>query len=60
MGEKTQFEPGDKAPNDGRYIEIGERSFHMGITDPQIIELKKGESFPETKNEDRKWIRMKQ
>jgi hypothetical protein len=55
MGEKTEFEPGDKAPNDGQYMEVGERSFHMGIENPKIITLKKGDSFPETTNDDRKW-----
>lgn len=58
MGEKTQFVPGDKAPNDGKYMEIGENAFHMGINDPQIIKLKKGDSFPETSNHNRKWKRM--
>lgn len=24
MGEQTEFEPGDKAPNDGIYMEVGE------------------------------------
>jgi hypothetical protein len=57
MGERTEFEPGDTAPNDGKYIEIGETAFHMGIENPQIVSLKKGESFPETKNKDRKWKR---
>jgi hypothetical protein len=57
MGEKTEFEPGDKAPNDGEYIEIGENDFHMGINDPQQVSLKKGEPFPETKNKNRKWAK---
>lgn len=26
MGEKTEFEPGDKAPNDGEYTEVGEKA----------------------------------
>lgn len=46
MGEKSQFVPGDKAPNDGEYMEIGENAFHMGINDPQIIKLKKGTLSP--------------
>jgi hypothetical protein len=57
MGEKTEFEPGDKAPNSGEYMEVGERAFHMGIEDPQIVTLEKGASFPETKNHNRKWKR---
>lgn len=35
MGEPTHFRPGDKAPNDGEYIEVGEYNPHMGITDPK-------------------------
>lgn len=27
MGEKTEFEPGDKVPNDGVYMEVGEKAF---------------------------------
>lgn len=59
MGEWTRFEPGHRAPNDGVYIEDGEDSFHMGIENPQKVRLKKGEKFPETRNKDRKWKRMK-
>lgn len=59
MGEWGEFEPGDRAPNNGRYIEVGESDFHTGITNPQIIELAKGERFPATRNKNRKWIRMK-
>ncbi|GIP40627.1 YjzC family protein [Paenibacillus sp. J31TS4] len=57
MGERTQFEPGDRAPNDGVYMEIGEKAIHMGVNDPQMITLKKGERFPDTTNKDRKWKR---
>lgn len=59
MGEQTQFNPGDHAPNNGTYIETGERDRIMGINDPLTIDLKKGESFPDTKNDDRKWVRKK-
>ncbi|MED5018205.1 YjzC family protein [Paenibacillus chibensis] len=55
MGEKTEFEPGDKAPNPGVYMEVGEASFHTEIQDPKMITLERGETFPETKNKDRKW-----
>ncbi|WP_314590192.1 YjzC family protein [Paenibacillus terrigena] len=55
MGEKTEYEPGDKAPNNGLYMEVGEASFHQEIQNPQIIELKRGDTFPETTNKDRKW-----
>ncbi|GAB2717090.1 YjzC family protein [Paenibacillus thermoaerophilus] len=57
MGEPTHFRPGDKAPNDGEYIEVGEYNPHMGITDPKHITLKKGERFPETTNDRRHWMK---
>ncbi|WEK54229.1 MAG: YjzC family protein [Candidatus Cohnella colombiensis] len=59
MGEQRQFEPGQRAPNDGEYIEMGEDSFHMGINDPQHVTLQKGEKFPKTTNHNRKWIKHK-
>lgn len=55
MGEKSEFEPGDKAPNHGKYIETGENDFHMGIMDPRIVTLDSGDTFPETSNKNRKW-----
>ncbi|OZB93724.1 YjzC family protein [Paenibacillus sp. XY044] len=58
MGEKTEFEPGDKAPNPGVYMEVGENSFHTEINDPKRVELAKGDTFPETSNKDRKWKKM--
>ncbi|MBM6386335.1 hypothetical protein D3C76_1667400 [compost metagenome] len=58
MGEQTEFEKGDKAPNDGEYTEVGEKSFHTEIQNPKRITLKKGESFPETSNQNRKWKRL--
>ncbi|MCC2683958.1 MAG: YjzC family protein [Paenibacillaceae bacterium] len=58
MGEKTEFRPGEKAPNTASYIEIGENDFQMGITDPQKITLKAGEKFPNTSNHNRKWTKM--
>ncbi|WP_159888096.1 YjzC family protein [Paenibacillus puerhi] len=58
MGEWSQFRPGDKAPNDGEYMEVGEDAFHMGINDPKIVKLKKGDAFPDTSNHNRKWKRM--
>ena len=57
MGEKTEFEHGDRAPNDGVYIEIGENDFHMGINDPKQVHLKRGERFPDTTNKNRKWTK---
>lgn len=58
MGEQTEFEKGDKAPNDGEYTEVGEKSFHTEIQNPKRITLKKGEPFPETSNQNRKWKRL--
>lgn len=57
MGEKTEFRPGEKAPNDGNYIEIGENDRIMGINNPQTITLEAGQVFPETSNHNRKWTR---
>lgn len=55
MGEKTEFEPGDKAPNNGTYMEIGEISMDTEIHDPKHVKLRKGDRFPSTTNKDRKW-----
>ncbi|MEW9699612.1 YjzC family protein [Paenibacillus sp. SI8] len=55
MGEWTHFNAGDHVPNDGEYIEVGENAFHMGITNPKIVTLKRGDVFPETSNHNRKW-----
>lgn len=59
MGEQSEFEPGQKAPNDGVYMEVGEDQFHMGIKNPQIIDLKRGDRFPDTRNHNRKWVRVR-
>ncbi|CAG7643299.1 hypothetical protein PAESOLCIP111_04458 [Paenibacillus solanacearum] len=58
MGEWSQFRPGDKAPNDGEYMEVGEDAFHMGISNPQMITLQKGDEFPMTTNHNRKWKKV--
>ncbi|GAB6990962.1 YjzC family protein [Paenibacillus pini] len=55
MGEQTEYEPGDKAPNPGIYMEVGEASFHTEVNNPQKIRLEKGDTFPETTNKNRKW-----
>ncbi|GIP59142.1 YjzC family protein [Paenibacillus woosongensis] len=56
MGEQTEFEPGDKAPNPGIYTEVGEaRSFHTQINNPKRVKLERGDTFPETTNKNRKW-----
>jgi hypothetical protein len=57
VGEQGEFEPGDKAPNPGVYIETGEKDFHMGINNPKQVELEKGDHFPATTNKNRKWVK---
>ncbi|MFD0716151.1 YjzC family protein [Paenibacillus sp. GCM10027626] len=57
MGEWTHYRPGDRAPNDGTYIEIGERVDN--VNDPQQVSLSKGQRFPETSNHNRKWKKKK-
>ncbi|PPA68925.1 YjzC family protein [Jeotgalibacillus proteolyticus] len=54
MGQNHQFKPGQKAPNNGYYVEIGETG--STVNDPNQIKLKAGEEFPETKNKDRVWM----
>ena len=58
MGEKTEFRPGEEAPNTASYIEIGEKDYIMGINHPRKIQLKAGEKFPNTSNHNRKWTKM--
>ncbi|KMM38914.1 YjzC family protein [Guptibacillus hwajinpoensis] len=54
-GENRLYTPGQKAPNNGVYIEIGETN-NM-VKDPQQIELRAGQAFPECTNQNRKWSR---
>lgn len=53
MGRNKQFVPGQKAPNDGVYVEIGETG--SMVKNPQSVDLSAGDPFPETTNQDRKW-----
>ncbi len=53
MGQNRQFTPGQKAPNNGFYIEIGETG--SNVMNPKLIKLNAGDSFPENSNHDRKW-----
>lgn len=53
MGEQSQFRPGQKAPNNGVYIEIGETG--SNVKNPQQIELNAGDTFPDTTNDERVW-----
>ncbi|WP_261132541.1 YjzC family protein [Bacillus sp. Marseille-Q3570] len=53
MGQNHQFNPGQKAPNNGIYVEIGETG--SMVNDPKEIKLHAGDAFPETSNHNRKW-----
>lgn len=53
VGQNRQFKPGQKAPNNGMYIEIGETG--SNVNNPQKIKLNAGDSFPETSNHNRVW-----
>ncbi|UCZ55347.1 YjzC family protein [Bacillus shivajii] len=53
MGQRRQFKPGDKAPNNGFYVEIGETS--STVNNPKQIKMRAGDTFPETANQDRIW-----
>jgi len=53
MGQNRQFRPGQKAPNNGIYIEVGETG--SMVVDPKKVELKAGHRFPETSNHNRVW-----
>jgi hypothetical protein len=54
-GENRQFVPGQKAPNAGSYIEIGETGDM--VKNPRMVNLEVGEEFPATSNHNRKWAR---
>jgi len=53
MGQQHRFKSGQKAPNNGVYIEVGETG--SGVKNPQKIKLVAGEKFPETTNAEREW-----
>jgi len=53
MGQNRQFRPGQKAPNNGVYIEIGDTG--SNVNNPKQIHLQAGDRFPETSNDDRLW-----
>lgn len=53
MGQNHQFKHGDKAPNNGIYIEVGETN--SNVRSPKQIKLRAGDHFPETTNQDRVW-----
>lgn len=53
MGQNRQFRSGQKAPNNGIYIEIGETG--STVVNPKRLKLKAGDAFPETSNDKRHW-----
>ncbi|WP_075047855.1 YjzC family protein [Bacillus andreraoultii] len=53
MGENRQFRAGQKVPNDGIYIEIGEVG--SSVVNPRQVRLKAGERLPENSNHNRVW-----
>lgn len=55
MGEYSHFRLGQKAPNNGVYMEIGETG--SMVNEPKRIKLKAGEKFPQNSNFDRVWTR---
>jgi len=57
MGEIRQFQAGQKAPNNGVYIEIGETG--SNVNDPKKVKLEAGEKFPGVSNQDRVWTSMR-
>lgn len=48
-----RFRSGQKAPNDGIYVEIGETG--SMVKNPQMVQLTAGEKFPENANHNRQW-----
>jgi hypothetical protein len=53
MGQSHQFKSGQKAPNNGVYVEIGDTE--SNVNNPKKIRLKAGDRFPETSNDERVW-----
>lgn len=53
MGQSRHFKSGQKAPNNGYYIEVGETG--SNVVNPKMIHMKAGERFPETANHNRIW-----
>jgi hypothetical protein len=53
MGQSHEFRSGQKAPNNGFYVEIGEEG--SMVKNPKKIKLKAGDKLPENSNHNRKW-----
>lgn len=57
-GQHNVFEPGWEVPNDGWYVEVGEHPDSGNLLHRQKVHLKKGDTFPDTGNKNRKWRRV--
>lgn len=55
MGQNHRFKQGHKAPNNGVYIEVGDTG--DGVKHPKQVKLKAGDTFPETSNNRREYIK---
>lgn len=53
MGQSRQFKHGQKAPNNGYYVEVGETG--SMVKNPKKIHLQAGDEFPENSNHNRLW-----
>lgn len=53
MGQRRQFRAGEKAPNNGIYIEVGETGDN--VMNPKRIKMRAGDRFPENSNHNRIW-----
>ncbi|WP_110929077.1 YjzC family protein [Bacillus massiliglaciei] len=53
MGQSRQFHAGQKAPNNGIYVEIGETG--SMVAEPKQVKLSAGDTFPENSNHNRLW-----
>lgn len=54
MGQNHQFKPGQKVPNNGSYVEIGETG--STVNNPKKVKLEAGDTFPDTTNHNRVWM----
>lgn len=52
--DNKRFRPGDRAPNDGYYMEIGETG--SMVETPTTIHLNEGQQFPDCANRNRQWM----
>jgi hypothetical protein len=52
--DNKRFNPGDRAPNDGFYMEVGETG--SMVETPTMIHLDEGQKFPDCANGNRMWM----